>query len=217
MTTLVSTLASYVAGSPGQAQGPTASGGFLSQTTAGGATEGIFGTGGQINLDQLMAAGTTAASAASVYFGNKQQADYLKEKGAAEAQGLVLQSQQSMLDAKQAELQGQQKANSILDTLVQTLATQRLNFSGNGMDPTFGTPVSTAKATSRIANLQLSTTRSDAQQMALSRRAQSASYRAQAAAATSSAAAGANELLTKGSADAQKVFNDYNQRRLDRG
>lgn len=180
-------------------------------------TPGLLGTGGGVNFKDLMATASSFASASMTIFGGQQQASYLRSQGAAEAQALYFRSEQSLIDAKQAELQGQQKSNEILDNLVKTLATQRLNFSGNGMDPTFGTPVDVARSTQATADLQLSTTRSDARQLALSRRIQSASYLAQRSAALSAAKQGAGEAILKASAVAGDTLDKAYQRGLARG
>jgi hypothetical protein len=178
---------------------------------------GLFGGGGNVNLQGLMSFGTTFASAAQSIFGGMGEANYLRTRGQFEAQGLQFQGQQSVLEAKQAQIQGQQQSNQILDNLVQTLATQRLNFAGNGMDPTFGTPVSVGQTTQRLADVQTSISNSDAQQKALSQRMQALSYRSQAQSALAQGSMGARVVSGMALSQAQGTLSDWYQRRLARG
>lgn len=217
MTEMVNSMYTSVVGTssvpPTGVMGPVQGSAGLLGLGGGDALSGGSGA----NWKSLMATGTTFASAGMSVFSGQQQAGFLKAQGAAQAQSLLFSSEESLMDAKQATLQGQQKSTEIMDNLVQTLATQRLNFTANGVDPTFGTPTNVGNATSKIADMQLSTTRSDAQQLALSRRAQSASYLAQRDAALSAAAGGAGEVMTKAYSAATNTISDWNERRILRG
>jgi len=139
---------------------------FMSAAGAGAAGAAGAGAGSLFSLSTL-GTGLSLASMTSSLFGGVQQ-------GKAQAEALTQQAQEDMMSAKQAEIQGQQQANDIKDNLLQTIAQQRLAFAGAGIDPSFGTPVSLADESRRIAEMQLSTTRDNTQMTVAARRRQGA-------------------------------------------
>jgi len=134
----------------------------------GTATAGAAAGGGSIL--GMLSTGTTLASTALSLFGGFSQGNAIESQAMARASSMQLQAHEMELQAEQEEIAGKQRSNEILDNMVQTLASQRLAYAGNGMDPSFGTPVSVAGSTRRQADLQLSVSRDDAQMKAMARR-----------------------------------------------
>lgn len=149
-----------------------------------------------LSLGSLLSSGLTLASVGSSVMGGYQQAKSSLQQSKAEARALELSSKDDELGAKQEELRAKQEANTIMDNLNQTLAAQKLAFSGNGVDPSFGTPVTTANTASRMANINTGISRTDAMLRALSRRRQ------------------ASESLTQRSIVLQRGINDSQNARL---
>jgi hypothetical protein len=83
---------------------------------------------------------------------------------------LEQQAEQDFLDAKQQELAGKQEQNDIMSNLLQTVASQRLAYSGAGIDLGFGTPAALERNLSRQAEMQLGTSRDNAKIKTLARR-----------------------------------------------
>ena len=90
--------------------------------------------------------------------------------GRAAAQQLAQQAEEDFLSAKQDELQGKQEQNDINENLLQTIASQRLAFSGAGIDFSFGSPASLERNRTRQAEMQLGTSRDNARIKTLARR-----------------------------------------------
>lgn len=134
-------------------------------------TAGLIGSGGALTLSGL-ATGFSLASIATSFIGSNSAANAQTAQARQEASALRLSSESDLLDAKQAELQGKQEANDIMDRLKQALASQRLAASANGIDPSFGTPVSVAESTRDLAETQLNTSRENTRILAASRRSQ---------------------------------------------
>lgn len=114
--------------------------------------------------------GLTLASAATTLFGGMQQANAASENANFQSKQLSLQAENEMIAARQEETKGKEASNAIFDNLIQVTAQQKLYYATGGIDPGFGTPASVDSATRKIANLQMSTARTDAQSIALSRR-----------------------------------------------
>lgn len=160
-------------------------------------------TGSSVFSLANLGTGLSLASMAASLFGGVQQ-------GKAQVDALTRQAEQDMLSAKQEEVKGKQEANDITDALLQTIAKQRLAFSGAGLDPSFGTATSLADETRRIAEMQLSTSRDNAQNIVLSRRRQGLSRLEQRNSVST------NSLLT-GIASAAGTASDMFDRRARRG
>lgn len=182
------------------AAGAAASGGFMAQIAAAGAAP--LASSSLFSLSSL-GTGLSLASMASSLFGGAQQ-------GKAQADALKQQAQEDMLTATQEEIKGKQQANDIQDSLLQTIAQQRLAFSGAGIDPTFGTPDSLANETRRIAEMQLSTSRDNTQMTVLSRRRQGFARLSQVGAAQSAG-------VMQGVSSAGATLSDLIDRRTRRG
>lgn len=121
----------------------------------------------------VLSTGLTLASAGSALFGGIQDAQMMKSQSKMQAQALEMSAREDLLDAKTESIRGKQETNDMMDSLLQTVSSQRLSYQANGMDANFGTPVSLNESTSRLANLQMGITRSDAQVRAIARRRQS--------------------------------------------
>ena len=128
--------------------------------TAGGIASAAIGGG---SLLSTLSSGFTLASMASDIFGGFSAGD-------AAAQQLTQQAEQDLMNAKQEELAGKQESNDIMDNLLQTIATQRLAYSGAGVDFSFGTPDALEKNRTKQAEMQLSTSRDNTKLKTLARR-----------------------------------------------
>lgn len=144
--------------------------GALTSMGTAAATSLMGGTA--LSLSSLFSGGLTLASAGMQLMSGFQQSQGILEQSKADARALELQSNDQILAAKNEELRGKQDANDILDTLNKTLASQRLGFSQNGVDPLSGTASAVAKNTSKTANLSLGTSRMDATMRSITRRRQ---------------------------------------------
>ena len=158
MTGVVNDMANVMKGSPAQA--PTAS------APAGGPAQ---------NLNDISSHLTLASMSADMFggiargYGAMTQANTMAEADANHAQDYGLQ-------AKQEILAGQQTSNQIMDNMLQTISAQRLAYSANGMDLSFGTPVALEASTRKLAGMQNSVAGANSALTALSRRRQAASY-----------------------------------------
>jgi hypothetical protein len=128
-------------------------------STAASATSSIMGG----SILSSLTSGLSMASMAASLFGGMSNGKAQERKAEMEARGMEL-------DAKQTELQGREDANAIMDNMIQTIAAQRLAFSGAGVDPSFGTPRSLADSARNIAEMQLGTSRANTRNGVLARR-----------------------------------------------
>lgn len=181
----------------------------------GGTPGGIFS--GSFDLQKILSTGLNLASAGLAIFGADQQAGFELETAQQRARALELESIEESLEAKREETRGKQEANNIMDEMIQTLAAQRVAFAGNGVDIGFGTPVSVAKATQNLANLQLSTTRSDAQIRALARRRQATALQEERLNTLKAGKQQAGITRQKGVISAVGTVAEMAQRRAERG
>lgn len=120
----------------------------------------------------MLNTGLSLASAGLSLFGGNAQADAMTQQMTMNARSLELQARDDEQEARLQELAGKREANDITESVLQTISSQRLAFSANGLDPSFGTAEAVQNTTRNIAEKQLSTTRTDAQLRALSRRRQ---------------------------------------------
>lgn len=165
----------------------------------------------------MVGKGLTFASMAGNALGGFQQAGAITANAQAQAEALAYQSREAELQAKQEETAARQESNTIMDNLVQTIAAQRLAFSGNGMDLSFGTPVNVEQSTRKMADLQLSTSRQDAYARILSRRRQSYSLLADRANVLSAGKSSASSAISGGLMDAAGSAGQYLMRGVARG
>lgn len=168
MTMLLTTLATAAAGSS------AAAGAGTFAAMASGVSGLAAGSGAGLSIGSLLTNGLSFASAGLSLFGSMQESDAILEDVRAQARALEFQSREDEQEARMAEIQGQQEANDVLENLNQVLASQRLAFAANGIDPSFGTPQSVSEQTRRQAELQLATSRDNTRIRALSRRRQGA-------------------------------------------
>lgn len=161
--------------------------------------------------------GLTLASGAMSLFGGNQAAYAEQINAKTQARALELSAQEDLLSAKEEEIKGKQDSNNIMDTLIQTIASQRLATAGNGVDTSFGTPVSVEDSTRKIANLQMGITRDDALVRSLSRRRQAWSRREEAMNVLSAGKENARAARNKGIGGALGSINDLVMRRIERG
>lgn len=168
MTMLLTTLAATAAGSS------AAAGAGTFAAMASGVSGLAAGSGAGLSIGSLLTNGLSFASAGLSLFGGMQESDAILEDVRAQARALEFQSREDEQEARMAEIQGQQEANDVLANLNQVLASQRLAFAANGVDPSFGTPQSVSEQTRRQAELQLATSRDNTRIRALSRRRQGA-------------------------------------------
>lgn len=134
---------------------------FLAHAAAATTTAASAGSSA-FSLSTL-STGLSLASMSAAIFGGQRE-------GKAASEALKNQSDESLLIARQEELKGKQDANDILQNMIQTIAAQRLAFSGAGVDPSFGTPASLAENTRTLAESQLSSSRDNTMLQVLSRR-----------------------------------------------
>lgn len=151
-------LAALAATSGGTAAAATAAGSVIGPVTA--AASGMANFTGILSS---LGTGLSLASMASDIFGGASA-------GRAAADQLNQQAEQDFLSAKQEELKGQQEQNDINENLLQTIASQRLAYSGAGIDFSFGTPASLERNLKRQSEMQLGTTRDNARLKTLARR-----------------------------------------------
>jgi hypothetical protein len=218
MTGLTSQLSGVLVGNPGKA-GPLPSGKTLDTTEAGAPTKGVFGAGGKISLDSFLEGGGAfnLGSAAATLFASNEEAAAAMSQAQQQSKALALQSEQDLLDAKQEELRGKEDTNSVMDNLIQTIAAQRLAFSTNGVDPSFGTPISVEASSRKLANLQLSSTREDALIRSLARRRQSAARMEESINVLSIGKQKAQGARAKGLAQVGDTLAEAAMRRKERG
>ncbi|MDP2206982.1 MAG: hypothetical protein Q8K65_11830 [Alphaproteobacteria bacterium] len=119
------------------------------------------------SLLSMLSTGFSMASMASDLFGGIMG-------GAQQSQALEMQAREGLLAAKNDELRGKQEANDIMENMIQTIAQQRLAFSGAGIDSGFGSAAALADNTRRLAERQLDTSRLNTSIGVLQRRRQAA-------------------------------------------
>ncbi|PZQ48894.1 MAG: hypothetical protein DI551_00760 [Micavibrio aeruginosavorus] len=190
------------------AAGAMAGGWLTAGTTAGMTSASILGA---------VSNGLTLASAFSSLFGGMQDAQFIKDQGAQQAYALEMSAREDALDASQEALRGKQETNDMLDNLIQTVASQRLQAAAGGVDPNFGTPVSVNENARNLANRQMGVTRQDAQIRALARRRQSWARREDALNTTSAASQKASSAVLGGIAQAGGSVGTLISRRIARG
>lgn len=164
-TLAAATTATTAAGTTAVALPWLSSAGSLSSIAAAGGTAGtIAGIGTAAgSILPYLSGGLTLASMSSSLFGGMSQ-------GRAASEQLRQQAEQDMLNARQEELIGQQQANDISENLLQTIAAQRLAYSGAGIDFSFGTPASLETNLRRQAEMQMGTSRDNTRLKTLARR-----------------------------------------------
>lgn len=159
------TTATTAAGSAAVALPWLSTAGSLSSIAAAGGTAGTIASAG-LGLSSALpwiTSGLSLASMAGDLFGGISA-------GKAAADQLTQEAEQEFLNAKQEELKGQQEQNDINDNLRQTIATQRLAYSGAGIDFSFGTPEKLERNLKRQSEMQFSTSRDNARLKTLARR-----------------------------------------------
>lgn len=156
MAALASLFATTTATSAGSSAATTAASTAATTAAASSSASSIF------TLSNLFS-GLSLASMASDIFGGFAE-------GKAASDQLSQEAQQNFMSAKQDELQGQQQQNDINENLRQTIATQRLAYSGAGIDFSFGTPAKLEKSLQNQAEMQLGTSRDNAMLKSLARR-----------------------------------------------
>lgn len=171
----------------------------------------------QIDFKSIFSTGLTLASAASEIFGANAKAGYELASSQQQARALKMQSAEAALDAKREETRSKQESNQIMDNLIQTIAAQQLSFASNGIDLSFGTPANVADATRNIANLQLSTARSDSTIRAIARRRQGAALREESLNVLTAGEASAKNTRMTGLIGAGGKLAELKQRRDIRG
>ncbi|MDI1227356.1 MAG: hypothetical protein PSY14_06715 [bacterium] len=172
------------------------------------ATDGISG---------LLAHGLNLGSSFSDMFAGQLEGLGHTLDARQKSSSLEMQAREQELQAQQELIKGKQDANDVLDNLVQTIAQQKLTFAANGIDPNFGTPVSTYEATKEIAGRQMSVTRENATMNALSRRRQAAAFRAEGANTVSNAKWQSAGSVFQGTVRAGGTYADEAMRRINRG
>lgn len=203
MTELVNTVSSFM--SPGAGVeysgpiGPTASGAALPATSTLLASK--------MNMGSMA---LSLFSGAAQGYGDVTQA---KQR----SQALQFQAQDENMQAKEETIRGQQQSNQIMDNMVQTIAAQRLAFAGNGMDLNFGTPVSDAASTQKLAENQKGITDNNAALAAATRRKQSYALQTEAANTLSSGYMSQAGDIGRGVVGAYNTNATFVQRALNRG
>lgn len=203
MTELVNTVSSFAAAGPGVEYsgpiGPTQSGAPLPATSTLLASK--------MNLGSMA---LSLFSGAAQGYGDVTAA---KQK----SQALQFQAQDQQMQAKEETIRGQEQSNQIMDNMNQTLAAQRLAFSGNGMDLNFGTPVSDAASTQKLAENQKGITDNNAALAAATRRRQSYALQQDAANTLSSGYMSAAGDIGRGTVAAYNTNATFVQKALNRG
>lgn len=131
----------------------------------------------QPDIMGLLSSGLSLGSAAFSMFGAQQQASATLANARGQSRALELSAQEDLLSAREAEIQGRQEANNIMDSMIRAIAAKRLESSNAGVDPDFGTPVSVVDSIRRQADLQLGVSRHDTIMRVFSRRRQALARR----------------------------------------
>lgn len=169
------------------------------------------------NFWSSLSGGMSMASAAMDIFGGFQQQSLINQNANFQAQSLSLAAKDDLMAAKQEEIRAKQESNDMMDALRKTISSQRLAFVANGIDPDIGTPVAKARTTTEQANLQVSTTRDDAQLRALSRRRQSYErLRQRSGVLIQSASEGSSAVMGGVTSGVSKIA-EYSMRGVNRG
>lgn len=191
----------------------------LGSTLAGieGASLAASAAAPAMSLSSLFSGGLTLASAGLSMFGGAQQSEGIWSQARAESRALESQAKDQESMARQEELRGQQEANSILENLNKTIASQRLAFSASGFDPVTGTADAVAKNTVKSADISLGTSRSDAVLRALNRRRQAQELIISRGAVMSKAVGDSRGALYSGIGSAAASLTDLGMRRISRG
>lgn len=166
---------------------------------------------------QSLSSNNNLASMSLSLFSGAAKAYGTMQSGKQEAAANNFKAQDSDLQAKQETLRGQQASNEIMDSLLQTVAAQRLAFAGNGADLNFGTPGDTEALTRKMSETQIGISNSNAAMSAISNRRQAAAYRQQAANTMSSASMNAGASVLQGGIEAWTSKKQLDQRTVNRG
>ena len=151
---------------------PALSSGALSLAAKGSLLQGSVASSIGSSILGMLSNPLNLASAGLSLFAGDQSAGALNSQMMMNARSLEQQAKDDELDAETQVLAGKRDANDITESMVRTISNQRLAFAANGLDPSFGTPLAVEETTRNIAEKQISTTRSDAQLRAVSRRRQ---------------------------------------------
>lgn len=146
----------------------TAAAGSGTAAAAGTAAAGATAAAGGLSMASILPTlkvGLSLASMAGDIFGGISE-------GRAAADQLTQQAEQDLMNARQEELAGKQEQNDITQNLIQTIATQRLAFASGGGDFSFGSPAALERNRTRLAEMQLSTSRDNTRLKTLARRRQ---------------------------------------------
>jgi hypothetical protein len=138
-------------------------GSLSSIAAAGGSAGAIASVGSGLSVLSTLGTGLSLASMAADIFGGMSD-------GKAAAMQITEQAEQDFLNAKQEELMGLQENNDIKENLLQTIAAQRLAYSGAGVDISFGTPGALESNMTKQAEMQLGTSRDNSRLKTLARR-----------------------------------------------
>lgn len=195
---------------------------LLGAAASGGAaaTSGLIGTAGALSMGtalSTLSTGLTFASVGSSLFGGMQQASAIRAQSEQEAYALNMAAREDTLEAKQEAVRGKQETNDMMENLMQTIASQRLAYINNGVDPGFGTPENLGEATRDFANLQMGMTRRDAQIRTIARRRQAFARREESLNTISRGKSGATSALLEGVGRAGGGVADLITRRQARG
>lgn len=223
MTMLATTLmGSAAAGSAAAAAGTGISAGAMSLASAGTLLPGTLFTAGTGaiaggSILSMLSNGLNLASAGLSLFGSDQAATSTMRQMEWAAREREIQSKDDEAAAKQEELRGKQEANDLTERMIRTISAQRLTSAANGLDISFGTPVSVEKTTQDIADSQMSTTRIDAQIRAISRRRQAQERLLDRSNIIMSGVENANAQRLAGYGGVLKTGAQYLDRRVSRG
>ena len=130
----------------------------------------------------MLTSGLNLGSAAFSIFSAQQQASATIANARGQSRALALTVQEDLLSAREAEIQGRQEANNIMDSMIRAIAAKRLESANAGVDPDFGTPVSVGDSIRQQADLQLGVTRHDTLMRVIARRRQAYARQQEAAA-----------------------------------
>lgn len=170
-----------------------------------------------IDFGSVFSTGLTLAGSASRYYGARQQANAMLQSAGMEAQSLRLQATDMDLEAQRETLRGKQEANVLMDELRQTISAQRLAAAANGVDFSFGTPVSVNEQARGMNERQMSVLQADTMTKVLARRKQGASLSMEAANIQTRAKSEAKITKRSGAVEALGGIAELVQRRIDRG
>lgn len=170
-----------------------------------------------LDFGSLFSTGLTLAGSASRYYGARQQASAMLQSAGMEAQALRLQATDMGLEAQREQLRGRQDANLLMDELRQTIAAQRLASAANGVDISFGTPVSVNNAAQNLSDRQMGVLQADTMTKVLARRKQGASLNMEASNIQTRAKSEAKITKRTGAVEALGGIAELVQRRIDRG